>query len=86
LPKVGFRGAYDAHKSSISCFPSRGAHATGIPCHPLLEEACVITDGVQQDGMRDQFQRVDWTEFYPEAKEAIPQDDPEPRGVSVEVL
>jgi hypothetical protein len=26
---------------------------------------------------------VDWSEFYPEAKEVIPKDGPEPRGVSV---
>jgi hypothetical protein len=29
------------------------------------------------------FRVVDWTEFYPEAKEVIPQDAPEPRGVSL---
>jgi hypothetical protein len=29
------------------------------------------------------FRVVDWSEFYPDAVEAIPQDAPEPRGVSV---
>jgi hypothetical protein len=29
------------------------------------------------------FQVVDWSEFYPDAEEAIPRDSPEPRGVSI---
>jgi hypothetical protein len=29
------------------------------------------------------FRVVDWSEFYPEAKEAVPWDEPEPRGVWV---
>jgi hypothetical protein len=32
---------------------------------------------------QSRFRVVDWTEFYPDAEEVIPQDAPEPRGVSV---
>jgi hypothetical protein len=32
---------------------------------------------------QSRFRVVDWSEFYPDAVEAIPQDAPEPRGVSV---
>jgi hypothetical protein len=32
---------------------------------------------------QSRFRVVDWSEFYPDAAEAIPQDAPEPRGVSV---
>jgi hypothetical protein len=32
---------------------------------------------------QSRFRVVDWSDFYPEAKEAIPWDTPEPRGVSV---
>jgi hypothetical protein len=32
---------------------------------------------------QSRFRDVDWSEFYPDAVEAIPQDAPEPRGVSV---
>jgi hypothetical protein len=32
---------------------------------------------------QSRFRVVDWSEFYPDAEEAIPWDAPEPRGVSV---
>jgi hypothetical protein len=32
---------------------------------------------------QSRFRVVDWSEFYPGAEEAIPQDMPEPRGCSV---
>jgi hypothetical protein len=45
--------------------------------------AWMVFDETEPAIDQSHFWAVDWSEFYPDAEEAVPQDAPEPRGVSV---
>lgn len=47
------------------------------------ERSTMVFDDTEPDFAGSSFKQCDWTEFYPDAKEAIPTDVPEARGKSV---
>jgi hypothetical protein len=47
------------------------------------DRSAVVLDHTEPELSEDGFQEVDWQEYYPDAKEAIPPNMPELRGRSV---
>jgi hypothetical protein len=49
------------------------------------DRSTLVFDDTSPEYDTSRFKNVDWTDFYPDAKEAIPTDMPEPRGIPVNI-
>jgi hypothetical protein len=74
--------------SSFLAMPRRGHLEAAYHIFAYLklhDRSKIVFDDAKIDWKSDKFKTVDWADFYPDAKEDLPPNAPEPRGKSVQI-